>query len=95
MDQYEPPLKIFIPLPSKMKRALPHSAGTYGSNMRVRCTDAEYDLVEREAEAIGLTTSSFARWCITRTAIALRNHRDKSSTSIEAEGVYEPQERGD
>lgn len=51
----------------------------------MRCTNAEYDLVKREAALLGITLAGFSRWCIVRTAQALVAHRKSQSTSMVGE----------
>ena len=85
MKSYDPPIKITIPVPSEIPpRRGRHSTGRYGGNLRIRCTDTEYDLVQQEAKELNLTISGFGRWCIIRIAAALRTHRLEEST---ADGV--------
>jgi len=92
---YDPPLKIWIPLPSPMPRARGRqSTGGFGGNLRVRCTDEEYMLVQSEAAELGLSIAAFSRWCIVQTANTLKGHRDAGSTNyIAGEGVHDPKVR--
>tara|TARA_R100001594_G_scaffold44758_3_gene77246 strand:- start:2033 stop:2317 length:285 start_codon:yes stop_codon:yes gene_type:complete len=79
---YDPPLKICIPLPSPIPRARGHRSTTgYGGNLRIRCTDEEYTLVQNEASELGLPLAAFSRWCIVYAANALKEHRDAGSSS--------------
>jgi uncharacterized protein (DUF1778 family) len=83
MKQYEPPLLIKIPIPTEMTRRRGiNSTGRYGGNLRIRCTNAEYDMIKREAEMLGITLAGFSRWCIVRVAQALIDHRKSMSTSM-------------
>ncbi len=85
---YDPPLKLTIPTPSHfvIKRGV-HSTGGYGGNLRVRCTNAEYDLIGEEAEILGTTLANFCRWCAVRAAETLREHREQNKSEIE--GVHD------
>lgn len=83
---YDPPIKVTIPAPSEIPRARgPNSTGKYGGNLRVRCSNQEYDLVFDEAALLGVTPSNFCRWCIVQTALAMRAHRLSQSKSDNAE----------
>ena len=83
MKQYEPPLQVKIPIPTEMARRRGiNSTGRYGGNLRVRCTNAEYDMVKREAERLDITLAGFSRWCIVHVAQALIDHRKNRSTSM-------------
>lgn len=80
---YEPPLKITIPLPATLPKGRGANAtGHRGGNLRIRCTDAEYDYVQREAELLGLSLAMFCRWCVTKVATQLTLHRGTDSTSM-------------
>ena len=80
---YEPPLRISISAPNEMPQGFgPNSTGKRGGNLRVRCTNAEYDAVKKEANLLGLTLAMFSRWSIVHVAQELKQHRDKASTSI-------------
>jgi hypothetical protein len=61
---YEPPLKIWIPIPSDIPKGFGvNSTGKRGGNLRVRCTNSEYDKIQSEAEVIGVSLANFVRWC--------------------------------
>jgi len=86
--RYEPPLKVTIPRPTEIPRARGvMSTGKYGGNLRIRCTNAEYDMAKEIADSLGLTLAGFGRWCIVRCAMALKEHRDNESDNIEADGA--------
>lgn len=73
---YDGPIRIFIPVPCEIPRARgANSTGSYGANLRVRCTPQEYDRVRQEADALGITMSGFCRWVINHAAEALHEHR--------------------
>ena len=45
---YEPPLKITIPTPSEFELGYGvNSTGKRGGNLRVRCTNKEYDAIKQ------------------------------------------------
>jgi hypothetical protein len=80
---YEPPLKITITTPDEIPQGFgPNSTGKRGGNLRVRCTNAEYDAIAHEAALLGVTLAMFTRWCATHVATQLKSHRDASSTSM-------------
>lgn len=84
-SNYQSPIRVTIPVPCEIPRARgAASTGSYGGNMRIRCTTGEYDLVQEEAEALGLGISGFCRWVITHSAKALREHRLNQLKSIGA-----------
>jgi hypothetical protein len=84
--RYDTPIKVTIPVPSEIPRARGlNSTIGYGGNLRIRCTNSDYDLVFEEAIRLGVTPSNFARWCIVETAIAIRRHRETNSRSDTAE----------
>lgn len=79
---YDPPLKIFIPLPAHM----PTTHGAFstahrGGNFRIRCTNAEYDAVQEEAKRLNISLANFGRWCMVRVAEHLKEHRLSNSTA--------------
>jgi hypothetical protein len=81
---YLPPLKITIPLPSPFAKTKGiYSTGHRGGNLRVRCTNAEYDIIKYEAEQLGITLANFTRWCAIKAASALLEHRSNNIDSIE------------
>ena len=81
-QDYDPPIKIAIALPSQISKGRgPLSTGHRGGNLRVRCTDAEYDVVMEEAQRLGLSMAMFCRASIVRIALALREHREANSLS--------------
>ncbi len=79
---YEPPLSITIPAPNEIPVGFgPNSTGKYGGNLRVRCTNAEYDMIQFEAAAMGISLAMFTRWCAVHVAGKLQQHREAASTS--------------
>lgn len=86
VPNYDTPIKVTIPVPSEIPRARGlNSTSNYGGNLRIRCTDKEYDLVFDEALRLGVTPSNFCRWSIVQTALALRDHRELNSKDDTAE----------
>ena len=80
------PLKLIIPLPSHYRYGVgEQSTRGKSGNLRVRCSSADYNTIKEEANRLGLTVSSFVRWCAVQAALAIAAHRDKSSESIESE----------
>jgi len=80
---YEPPLKITIPAPSEIPQGFgPNSTGKRGGNLRVRCTNAEYDDIQHEAYLLDVSLAMFTRWCAVHVAKQLKIHRDAESDSI-------------
>lgn len=83
-------MKITIPTPSELvRRRGIYSTGKYGGNLRVRCTNLEYDLICSEARHLGISASGFTRWCTVRVAELLKNHRDQHLNTTEAEDDLE------
>ena len=83
--EYDPPLNIKIPRPCPIPRARGHRSTTgYGGNLRVRCTNDEYSLVQSEAAELGLPIAAFSRWCIVYAANALKEHRNARSSDLTA-----------
>ena len=82
---YEPPLKISISAPNEIPQGFgPNSTGRRGGNLRIRCTNAEYDAIKKEANLLGLSLAMFSRWSIVHVAQELKKHRESASTSISA-----------
>jgi hypothetical protein len=80
---YEPPLRIFIPAPNEIPKSFgPNSTGKRGGNLRVRCTNAEYDMIQLEAKQLSISLAMFTRWCAVHVAQQLKEHRDTASTSM-------------
>tara|TARA_Y100001973_G_C5195108_1_gene333667 strand:+ start:1998 stop:2300 length:303 start_codon:yes stop_codon:yes gene_type:complete len=80
---YEPPLKIAIPTPSEIPQGFgPNSTGRKGGNLRIRCTDKEYNAIAYEASKLNLSLAMFCRWCSVQVAQKLKEHRDMESTAI-------------
>jgi len=78
---YEPPLRISIPIPSEIPVGFgPNSTGKRGGNLRVRCTNAEYDAIKVEAELLGISLANFVRWCAVHVSQNMKEHRDDEST---------------
>jgi hypothetical protein len=83
MMSYEPPLKITIPAPNEIPTGFgPNSTGGKGGNLRVRCTNKEYDAIQLEASQLGISLAMFTRWCAVHVAAKLAEHRDILSTDI-------------
>jgi len=80
---YEPPLKITIPIPMMIppSRGI-NATGKRGGNLRIRCTNKEYDAIQHEAELLDLSLAMFCRWCATRVVAQLQQHRQTESTSM-------------
>lgn len=97
---YEPPLKIAIATPSEIPQGFgPNSTGKRGGNLRVRCTNAEYDAVQHEASLLGISLAMFVRWCGVQVATKLKEHRDALSTDMsigedEEDGLIKKSRRG-
>jgi hypothetical protein len=80
---YEPPLKIAISIPTQIPKGRGiNSTGHYGGNLRVRCTNKEYDLIQEESKYLEISLAMFCRYCAVETAKKLREHREGNSTSI-------------
>lgn len=95
MMSYEPPLRIHIPTPNEIPQGFgPNSTGKRGGNLRVRCTNNEYDAISYEAANLGISLAMFCRWCAVHVAQKLKKHRDMSSTasSIGDEHVRESEQ---
>ena len=81
---YEPPLRITITTPNEIPQGFgPNSTGGRGGNLRVRCTDAEYDAMKHEATMLGLSLAMYTRWCAVHIGQQLKAHRDAASTSMD------------
>jgi hypothetical protein len=81
---YDPPIKVTIPTPGTFTIGYgPHSTGGRGGNMRARCTNKEYELLEQEAAALGITLANFVRWSAWQVARQLHKHRTEQMTSDE------------
>ena len=82
MKTYDPPYKIAIPTPSEIPKGFgPNSTGRRGGHLRIRCTDAEYDMLQQEAAALGISLANFCRWCSVQVAQQLEKHRSDLSTA--------------
>jgi hypothetical protein len=93
---YEPPLKITIPIPSEIPIGRgTNSTGKRGGNLRIRCTNKEYDAIQREATELGLSLAMFCRWSIVHVASGLFVHREVNSTlySVEVENELKPRRK--
>ena len=76
MVDLDHPITITIPVPYEIVRARGiHSTGKYGTSLRVRMTKADRDIIRREAERIGITSSMFLRWCGVAVAAKLQEAR--------------------
>jgi hypothetical protein len=83
MTGYEPPLKIEISIPTSFPIGCGvHSTGKRGGNLRVRCTNRQYDDIKIEASHLNISLATFCRWCAVKVASRLREHREAQSTSI-------------
>ena len=79
---YEPPIQITISTPNTIPIGFgPNSTGKRGGNLRVRCTNNEYDAIKHEAELLNISLATFTRWCATHVAKKLSQHRETQSTS--------------
>jgi hypothetical protein len=80
---YEPPLKVSIAVPSLITPNYGvNSTRKRGGNLRVRCTNSEYDLIKEEADHLGISLAMFTRWCATRIAEQVKQHRITASTNM-------------
>ena len=80
---YEMPLRIAIPIPTELPVGYGvNSTGKRGGNLRVRCTNKEYDAIRHEASLLGISLAMFTRWCAVHVAANLLKHREASSTSM-------------
>ena len=80
---YEVPLRIAIPIPTEFPIGYGvNSTGKRGGNLRVRCTNKEYDAIRHEASLLGISLAMFTRWCAVHVAANLLIHREASSTSM-------------
>lgn len=80
---YEPPIRVAIPTPSEIPKAFgPNSTGKRGGNLRVRCTNAEYDAIQLEASLLGISLAMFTRWCAVHVGQQLLKHREAQSTDM-------------
>jgi hypothetical protein len=73
----QPPLTCTIPTPIMAPRARGANAAGIdhlGETIKVRLSDADKDLVKREAEKLGTTVSAFIRHCAIYTAKALNDY---------------------
>ena len=83
---YEPPLTIVITTPSLIAPGLGvNSTGKRGGNLRVRCTNREYDAIQQEAMHLNLSLAMFCRSCIVKAAQRLKAHRDNASLNMTAQ----------
>ena len=78
---YTPPHEVSIPTPSEIPKGYgPNSTGKRGGNLRIRCTNAEYDMLQQEATALGISLANFCRWCSVHVAQELEKHRSELPT---------------
>ena len=90
MTSYEPPLQITISLPSKFVKTYgPESTGHYGGNLRVRCTDKEYELVRELADDLQISIACFTRSCAVQVARILQKHKLDQHTSMMAGDIQD------
>ena len=86
-ENYDPPLKVTIASPSEIPKGFGiNSTGKYGGNLRIRCTNAEYDMIKEQAYLHGLSISNYCRWCCVHVAQAMQEHRIEHSNEMEAIG---------
>jgi hypothetical protein len=91
---YEPPLRIAIATPSEIPQGFgPNSTGKRGGNLRVRCTNAEYDAIKVEALKLNISLATFCRWCAVQVADKLKEHRDGESTDVSIGDNYDARKR--
>ena len=84
------PDKISIPLPQDIPRARGiHSTGGFGGNLRVRCTNDEKLLVQSVANRLGITMSSFSRWCIVHAAQSLKEYHNATTDNGNGERLHD------
>lgn len=80
---YEPPLRITIPTPSEIPLGFgPNSTGKRGGNLRIRCTNSEYDAIQLEASLLSISLANFCRWSAVHIAQQLYEHRKAKSTDM-------------
>jgi hypothetical protein len=80
---YQPPPEITIPTPNEIPKGFgPNSTGKRGGNLRVRCTDREYDAISYEASKLNISLAMFCRWCCVQVAQKLKHDRILQSTEI-------------
>jgi hypothetical protein len=83
---YNLPLQITIPTPDEIPKGFgPNSTGKRGGNLRVRCTDAEYDLIQKEAADLGISLAMFTRWCAVHVAMKIKQYRDDAASKTVGE----------
>ena len=90
---YTVPNKLSISTPNIIPKGFgPNSTGRRGGNLRVRCTNKEYDAIQHEAKLLNITLATFTRWCAVHVAQELLQHRrdtigeDNESNSNNPEG---------
>ena len=82
---YEPPIRIAIPAPSEIPQGFgPNSTGKRGGNLRVRCTNKEYDAIQLEAHLLSISLAMFCRWSAVHVAQAMKRHREEPSADMTA-----------
>jgi hypothetical protein len=95
--EYEAPLRIAIPTPTDLPIGYGvNSTGKRGGNLRVRCTNKEYDAIQHEAVLLGMTLAMFTRHCAVHVAAQLSKHRKAESTSMvigEQDELFKPKRR--
>lgn len=70
-------LKVFIPLPSPVPRGQGiHSTSEDKARITTRFSKLERELIEKEAEELGISLSYFIRWTALHVALALEAKRD-------------------
>lgn len=73
----EPYLTIRMPVAFPRARGLNSTADKFGTIVRMRMTKEEQELVQQEAENLGMTVSMFARVLVVETSVALKQRREK------------------
>lgn len=92
--EYEPPLRIAIATPNEIPKGFGiNSTGKRGGNLRVRCTNAEYDAIAEEANLLGISLAMFCRWCAIQVAEKLQEHREAESTDMSIGDNYKDGQR--
>lgn len=72
MKQYPEYITIRTPMHTVRLRGVqargPHALSSLGSNLRVRVSRMDHDLIERIAVELGMSKAEFCRWCSVETA---------------------------
>jgi hypothetical protein len=74
MSQHDTRIQITIPFPSYIPRARGiHAVGKFGTQFKAKCSLTEKEIVDKAADAIGITSSEFVRWCVVKSAEEVLN----------------------